>query len=226
MAPLQDPQKHYNMVDVSHAATLRTETATLQEDKVHEQIDKDIPVTDRARPRTRNHQINHSAPYAQEETTTTSNPQDQTPPNEVLALRKRLEQEDLLRSHNLTTLSKQFHNEDTRHSTFTNNFRSHLIDLSFAHRETLHEAPKTVHNNQDLSVNGVATAGPKQGYIAKWLEGLKSISTSSGLRESSGTSEGRSSVEVVAAKDAKGKGKGIRIVSDGVEEGGVVGGDV
>lgn len=61
--------------------------------------------------------------------------------------------------------------------------------------------------------------GNKQGYIAKWLEGLKSMSSFSGLRES--TSDGMSSVEVVAAKDAKGKGKGIRIVSDGVEEGGV-----
>lgn len=49
------------------------------------------------------------------------------------------------------------------------------------------------------------------------------MSSFSGLRESS---DGVSSVEVVAAKDAKGKGKGIRIVSDGVEEGGVVDGDV
>lgn len=45
------------------------------------------------------------------------------------------------------------------------------------------------------------------------------MSSFSGLRESS---DGMSSVEVVAAKDAKGKGKGIRIVSDGVEEGDAV----
>lgn len=48
------------------------------------------------------------------------------------------------------------------------------------------------------------------------------MSSFSGLRESS---DSMNSVEVVAAKDAKGKGKGIRIVSDGVEEGAVVEGD-
>lgn len=73
----------------------------------------------------------------------------------------------------------------------------------------------------DASGNQVVANGTtgKQGYIAKWLEGLKSMSSFSGLRESS---DGMSSVEVVAAKDAKGKGKGIRIVSDGVEEGDAV----
>lgn len=91
-----------------------------------------------------------------------------------------------------------------------------MIDLSTAHRETLRSSsPKKLPVGNEV----VVANGNKQGYIAKWLEGLKSMSSFSGLRES--TSDGMSSVEVVAAKDAKGKGKGIRIVSDGVEEGGV-----
>jgi hypothetical protein len=55
----------------------------------------------------------------------------------------------------------------------------------------------------------------QESKVAKWLDGLRSISS---ISEFWGSSDGSSSVEVVAAKDAVGRGKGMRIVSDGVEE--------
>jgi hypothetical protein len=48
-------------------------------------------------------------------------------------------------------------------------------------------------------------------------------SDSTKTRESNGGES--SSVEVVVARDAKGKGKGIRVVSDEVDEGSAVGGE-
>lgn len=148
--------------------------------------------------------------------TTTQELQDQPPANQIIAVRKRIEKEDTRHSLNLSNLQNQVTTEHARHSTRTKGFRSRLIDLSTAHRETLRSSsPKKLPVGNEV----VVANGNKQGYIAKWLEGLKSMSSFSGLRES--TSDGMSSVEVVAAKDAKGKGKGIRIVSDGVEEGGV-----
>ncbi|KAH0153397.1 hypothetical protein KCU67_g9482, partial [Aureobasidium melanogenum] len=210
------PRKRYKMVGASPADTLRTEYANVQEndgEKVHEQTDKDLI------PRIRHHQPNTTiTPSAQE--TTTQELQDQPSANQVIALRKHIEQEDTRHSHNLSNLEKQFTAEHNRHSTRTKGFRSRLIDLSTAHREHLRTSPKKLQQNDASGTQVVAngTTG-KQGYIAKWLEGLKSMSSFSGLRESS---DGMSSVEVVAAKDAKGKGKGIRIVSDGVEEGDAV----
>ncbi|KAH0346890.1 hypothetical protein KCU83_g7028, partial [Aureobasidium melanogenum] len=227
MAPHQDqkpPRKRYKMVDASPADTLRTENATLQEndrEKVHEQTDKDIiPVRDLAHLRARQHQVDATITTSAQETTT-QELQDQPSANQVIAIRKRIEQEDTRHSHNLSNLEKQFTTEHIRHGTRTKGFRSRLIDLSIAHRENLRTSPKKLQQNDEAVAIG--TTG-KQGYVAKWLEGLKSMSSFSGLRESS---DGMSSVEVVAAKDAKGKGKGIRIVSDGVEEGdAVVEGDV
>ncbi|KAH0377930.1 hypothetical protein KCU92_g9001, partial [Aureobasidium melanogenum] len=220
MALQQDqkpPRKRYKMLDASPADTLRTENANVQEndrEKVHEQTDKDLI------PRTRHHhQLNTSANTSAQETTT-QELQDQPSANQVIVLRKRIEQEDTRHSHNLSNLEKQFTTEHNRHSTRTKGFRSRLIDLSTAHREHLRSSPKKL-QQPDAGGNkilAISTTG-KQGYIAKWLEGLKSMSSFSGLRESS---DGMSSVEVVAAKDAKGKGKGIRIVSDGVEEGDAV----
>ncbi|KEQ64690.1 uncharacterized protein M437DRAFT_43705 [Aureobasidium melanogenum CBS 110374] len=158
--------------------------------------------------------------------TTTQEPQDQPPANQIIALRKRIEKEDTRHSLNLSNLQNQVTTEHARHFTHTKGFRSRLIDLSTAHRENLRiSSPNKPQNQHHTNGNEVivANGNNKQGYIAKWLEGLKSMSSFSGLRES--TSDGMSSVEVVAAKDAKGKGKGIRIVSDGVEEGdGVEGG--
>ncbi|KAG9973198.1 hypothetical protein KCU98_g12794, partial [Aureobasidium melanogenum] len=200
-----------------------SENVTLQENdrgKFHEQTDKDIiPIADLAHHRTRHHQPNITATTSAQETTT-QELQDQPSANQVIAIRKRIEQEDARHSHNLSNLEKQFTTEHARHDTRTKGLRSRLIDLSTAHRENLRSSPKKLQQNDEAVANG--TAG-KQGYIAKWLEGLKSMSSFSGLRESS---DGMSSVEVVAAKDAKGKGKGIRIVSDGVEEGDAVEGDI
>lgn len=48
---------------------------------------------------------------------------------------------------------------------------------------------------------------------------------SSGPKIKSGSEGESSSVEVVAARDAKGRGKGIRVVSDEVGEGAGVGGE-
>ncbi|KAG9667363.1 hypothetical protein KCU99_g8941, partial [Aureobasidium melanogenum] len=224
MALQQDqkpPRKRYKMVDASPADTLRTENANVQEndrEKVHEQTDKDlIPIYFQ---RTRHHhQLNTTITTSAQETTT-QELQAQPSASQVIALRKRIEQEDTRHSHNLSNLEKQFTTEHNRYFTRTKGFRSRLIDLSTAHREHLRTSPKKVQQN-DASGNQVVANGTtgKQGYIAKWLEGLKSMSSFSGLRESS---DGMSSVEVVAAKDAKGKGKGIRIVSDGVEEGDAV----
>lgn len=167
--------------------------------------------------------INTSTTTSAQETTT-HELQDQLPANQVIALRKRIEKEDARHSHNIDTLEKQFNTEHTRHSTRTKGFRSRLIDLSTAQGEHLRSSPKKLQQH-DADGDQVVTNGTpgKQGYIAKWLEGLKSMSSFSGLRESS---DGMSSVEVVSAKDAKGKGKGIRIVSDGVEEGAAVDGDL
>ncbi|KAG9729622.1 hypothetical protein KCU73_g12069, partial [Aureobasidium melanogenum] len=209
MALQQDqkpPRKRYKMLDASPADTLRTENANVQEN-------------DRGKRTRHHHQLNTSANTSAQETTT-QELQDQPSANQVIALRKRIEQEDTRHSHNLSNLEKQFTTEQNRHSTRTKGFRSRLIDLSIAHREHLRTSPKKLQQN-DTSGNQVVANGTtgKQGYIAKWLEGLKSMSSFSGLRESS---DRMSSVEVVAAKDAKGKGKGIRIVSDGVEEGDAV----
>ncbi|KAG9689070.1 hypothetical protein KCU95_g9937, partial [Aureobasidium melanogenum] len=212
------------MVDASPAATLRTENATLQEnhrEKVHEQIDKDIiPAAGLAHHQTRHHQLNTTATTSAQETTT-QELQEQPSANQVMAIRKRIEQEDTRHSHNINDLEKQLTTEHARHSTRAKGFRSRLIDLSTAHRENLRTSPKKLQQQQQNDASGnevlaIGTTAGKQGYIAKWLEGLKSMSSFSGLRESS---DGMSSVEVVAAKDAKGRGKGIRIVSDGVEEG-------
>jgi len=49
--------------------------------------------------------------------------------------------------------------------------------------------------------------------------------SSSATKTKDGSGGESSSVEVVAARDAKGRGKGIRVVSDEVEEGTGVGGE-
>ncbi|KAH0271787.1 hypothetical protein KCU91_g7149, partial [Aureobasidium melanogenum] len=232
MGPQQDLnplRKRYKKVDVSPTATLRTESDLLQEndrEKVQEQTEDIILVVDRTHHRNyhRYQQPNTTTTISTQETTT-QEPQDQPPANQIIALRKRIEKEDTSHSLNLSNLQNQVTTEHARHLTRTKGFRSRLIDLSTAHRENLRiSSPNKPQNQHHINGNEVIVAnGNKQGYIAKWLEGLKSMSSFSGLRES--TSDGMSSVEVVAAKDAKGKGKGIRIVSDGVEEGdGVKGG--
>ncbi|KAG9589831.1 hypothetical protein KCU77_g8650, partial [Aureobasidium melanogenum] len=208
---------------ISHRHSMNRERHSARERQ------REIPRADRQRhhshrrsrssSRTRHHQPNITATTSAQETTT-QELQDQPSANQVIAIRKRIEQEDARHSHNLSNLEKQFTTEHARHDTRTKGLRSRLIDLSTAHRENLRSSPKKLQQNDEAVANG--TAG-KQGYIAKWLEGLKSMSSFSGLRESS---DGMSSVEVVAAKDAKGKGKGIRIVSDGVEEGDAVEGDI
>lgn len=173
----------------------------------------------------RNH---HHQTTTSTQETTTSELQNQPPANQVIALRKRIEKEDVRHCHNIDILEKQFDIEHTRHSTRAKGFRSRLVDLSTAHCEHLRISPRKLqqqqqHNSDGNEIVALGTTAGKRGYIAKWLEGLKSMSSFSGLRESS---DGVSSVEVVAAKDAKGKGKGIRIVSDGVEQGAVVESDV
>ncbi|CAD0113387.1 unnamed protein product [Aureobasidium uvarum] len=158
--------------------------------------------------------------------------QDQHPANQVKTLRQNIENEDTRHTLTITKLHETLDTEHARHDSRTKDFRSRLIDLSTAHQHQLRLLPKKLQQqqqqqqtqtaNDDGKTVGDNTAVNKQGYIAKWLDGLKSMSSFSGARDNS--SDGDSSVEVVAAKDAKGKGKGIRIVSDGVEEGG--GGDV
>ncbi|KAH0293171.1 hypothetical protein M436DRAFT_81278 [Aureobasidium namibiae CBS 147.97] len=90
------------------------------------------------------------------------------------------------------------------------------------HKSEQHRQAKSAHQKPVTSPRQA-----KQNYIAKWLQGLRSMSalSSSATKTKSGSDEESSSVEVVAARDAKGRGKGIRVVSDEVEEGTGVGGE-
>ncbi|KAI5275806.1 hypothetical protein E4T47_01308 [Aureobasidium subglaciale] len=167
--------------------------------------------------------------HTPQETTTTLDLQDHSPTQQVILLRHRIESEDALHSHRMTTLQKTLHSEHQRHSTHALTFRERLIDLSTKQRDRLRASPKKLSPTKTRAImakDGEQKGGRQQkgSHVARWLEGLVSVSSISGIRESS---DGSSSVEVVAAKDAKGKGKGIRIVSDAVEEtAAIVDGDV
>ncbi|KEQ94381.1 hypothetical protein AUEXF2481DRAFT_40967 [Aureobasidium subglaciale EXF-2481] len=188
---------------------------------------------ERSRERQRHHTHRHSrstsrdhqqAPNSSsstpQKTTTTLDLQDHSPTQQVTLLRHRIESEDALHSHRMTTLQKTLHSEHQRHSTRALTFRERLIDLGTKQRDRLRTSPKKLSPTKSKAIvvrDGELGGGRQQkgSHVARWLEGLVSVSSISGIRESS---DGSSSVEVVAAKDAKGKGKGIRIVSDAVEE--------
>ncbi|KAI5251970.1 hypothetical protein E4T42_03843 [Aureobasidium subglaciale] len=162
----------------------------------------------------------HAQLHTPQKTTTTLDLQDHSPTQQVTLLRHRIESEDALHSHRMTTLQKTLHSEHQRHSTRALTFRERLIDLGTKQRDRLRTSPKKLSPTKSKAIvvrDGELGGGRQQkgSHVARWLEGLVSVSSISWIRESS---DGSSSVEVVAAKDAKGKGKGIRIVSDAVEE--------
>ncbi|KAI4719857.1 hypothetical protein E4T48_03906 [Aureobasidium sp. EXF-10727] len=246
MAHHQDqkpPPKPLKMIDASSAATPIPENDS---DKVLEQTnqeqdhtkDLDIilitilphlqyiyPHTHQQASPSHTNPPHHQKTHHQNSTTATSShdtsaPQDQPPTTEIKTLHHKLEKEDTRHTLTLTRLHKTLDTEHARHDSRTRTIRSRLIDLSSLQQQHFRNLPlqqQQQPTNVDAKVAVEGGAANKQGFIAKWLEELKSMSSFSGVRESS---DGDSSVEVVAAKDAKGKGKGIRIVSDGIEEGG------
>ncbi|KAI4729122.1 hypothetical protein E4T49_03041 [Aureobasidium sp. EXF-10728] len=207
------------MIDASLVATHTPENDNVKalERTDHEKDPDIILIT--GLPQVQTHHQDSTTATSSQDTTT---PQDPPPTTEIKTLRRNLEKEDTRHTRTLTRLHKTLDTEHARHDSRTRGFRSRLIDLSDLQQQHLRNLPlQQQQQQQPTNIDGkVAVEGGaaiKQGFIAKWLEGLKSMSSFSGVRESS---DGDSSVEVVAAKDARGRGKGIRIVSDGVEEGG------
>ncbi|THZ34658.1 hypothetical protein D6C90_07629 [Aureobasidium pullulans] len=151
------------------------------------------------------------------EDTVTSGTQDRPPSQQVVAIRQRIWSEDARHARRVSTLHQQAQSEDERHTTKDRTFRSRLIELANKPRERLRISPSRSLANPKTRNNNIDKDGMRQqeSKVAKWLDGLRSISS---ISEFWGSSDESSSVEVVAAKDAVGRGKGMRIVSDGVEE--------
>ncbi|KAL2029427.1 hypothetical protein VTO58DRAFT_108619 [Aureobasidium pullulans] len=151
------------------------------------------------------------------EDTVTSGTQDRPPSQQVVAIRQRIWSEDARHARRVSTLHQQAQSEHERHTTKDRTFRSRLIELANKPREHLRISPSKSLANPKTRSNNVDQDGMRQqeSKVAKWLDGLRSISS---ISEFWGSSDESSSVEVVAAKDAVGRGKGMRIVSDGVEE--------
>ncbi|THW77971.1 hypothetical protein D6D19_01831 [Aureobasidium pullulans] len=151
------------------------------------------------------------------EDTSISGTQDQPPSQQVVAIRQRIWSEDARHARRVSTLHQQTQSEQERHATKDRTFRSRLIELANKPRERLCISPSKSLANPKTRSNNIDQDGMKQqeSKVAKWLDGLRSISS---ISEFWGSSDESSSVEVVAAKDAVGRGKGMRIVSDGVEE--------
>ncbi|THV78836.1 hypothetical protein D6D27_09095 [Aureobasidium pullulans] len=151
------------------------------------------------------------------EDTVTSGTQDRPPSQQVVAIRQRIWSEDARHARRVSTLNQQAQSEQERHATKDRTFRSRLIELANKPRERLRISPsKSLANPKTRNNNsGQGEMRQQESKVAKWLDGLRSISS---ISEFWGSSDESSSVEVVAAKDAVGRGKGMRIVSDGVEE--------
>ncbi|CAD0025408.1 unnamed protein product [Aureobasidium pullulans] len=168
--------------------------------------------------RERNHRnvVNESVTSPHEDTSI-SGTQDQPPSQQVVAIRQRIWSEDARHARRVSTLHQQTQSEQERHATKDRTFRSRLIELANKPRERLCISPSKSLANPKTRSNNIDQDGMKQqeSKVAKWLDGLRSISS---ISEFWGSSDESSSVEVVAAKDAVGRGKGMRIVSDGVEE--------
>ncbi|THV88383.1 hypothetical protein D6C85_04393 [Aureobasidium pullulans] len=168
--------------------------------------------------RERNHRnvVNESVTSPHEDTSI-SGTQDQPPSQQVVAIRQRIWSEDARHARRVSTLHQQAQSEQERHATKDRTFRSRLIELANKPRERLRISPsKSLANPKTRNNNsGQGEMRQQESKVAKWLDGLRSISS---ISEFWGSSDESSSVEVVAAKDAVGRGKGMRIVSDGVEE--------
>ncbi|THW35050.1 hypothetical protein D6D21_09315 [Aureobasidium pullulans] len=151
------------------------------------------------------------------EDTVTSGTQDRPPSQQVVAIRQRIWSEDARHARRVSTLHQQAQSEHERHTTKDRTFRSRLIELANKPRGHLRTSPSKSLANPKTRNNNIDKDGMRrqESKVAKWLDGLRSISS---ISEFWGTSDESSSVEVVAAKDAVGRGKGMRIVSDGVEE--------
>ncbi|THY26405.1 hypothetical protein D6D01_04481 [Aureobasidium pullulans] len=158
--------------------------------------------------------LDHLHPH---EGTVTSGTQDRPPSPQVVAIRQRIWSEDARHARRVSTLHQQAQSEKERHATKDHTFRSRLIELANKPRERLRISPSKSLANPKTRNNNIDQDGMRQqeSKVAKWLDGLRSISS---ISEFWGSSDESSSVEVVAAKDAVGRGKGMRIVSDGVEE--------
>ncbi|KAI4742877.1 hypothetical protein E4T50_06734 [Aureobasidium sp. EXF-12298] len=118
-------------------------------------------------------------------------------------------------NHALTTHNLIFLDQSPQHPRFSHKPTQKSSNKS-SHKPT-HKSQQLQEQKKQQQQTPLQT---KQNYIAKWLSGLRSMSSllsSSSRTRGSGDGES-SSVEVVKARDAKGRGKGIRIVSDDVEK--------